>query len=62
MAPRSLNDHSAVVFGITSWGHYCAINGIPGVYTRVTEFLGWIRSHMKGIQINRIKHKMGFNQ
>ena len=57
VAPKSLTDNSAVVFGILSHSHdgpihnkirKCA-NG-PAVFTRVTHFLGWIRSYMKGKQ------------
>ena len=54
---KRINDNSAVVFGIasqylrklnneTNTFRHCA-NGVS-VYTRITNFLGWIRSYMKG--------------
>nr|XP_053650285.1 serine protease 30-like [Cherax quadricarinatus] len=29
--------------GITSWGIGCATEGIPGVYTEVAHYVGWLR-------------------
>ena len=58
VAPKGTNDNSAVLFGIVSsdweyeWNNGTVkgcVNGMTAVYTRVTEFIGWIRSHMKGI-------------
>ncbi|XP_007889720.2 neurotrypsin [Callorhinchus milii] len=32
-----------VVFGVTSWGHGCGVKDTPGVYTRVSAFVPWIK-------------------
>ena len=40
--------------GITSWGSTCRVNGSPGVYTDVTYFIDWIKTHLT-IQQNKIK-------
>ncbi|GCB65676.1 hypothetical protein scyTo_0011902 [Scyliorhinus torazame] len=32
-----------VVFGVTSWGHGCGVKDTPGVYTKVSTFMPWIK-------------------
>ncbi|XP_070771039.1 transmembrane protease serine 3 [Enoplosus armatus] len=46
--PLACEDSSAwKLVGATSWGIGCAMRNKPGVYTRVTQSLSWIRQQME---------------
>jgi len=38
---------SAKLVGLTSWGHDCALKGVPGLYSRISAFKDFITSHCK---------------
>ena len=35
-----------VQVGIVSWGDICGHRDLPGVYTRVTSYMSWIRQYV----------------
>lgn len=46
--PLACEDSSTwKLVGATSWGIGCAMRNKPGVYTRVTQALSWIRQQME---------------
>lgn len=40
-------NNSSVIYGLVSWGDQCGKQNRPGVYTRVTQFLDWIKSKIQ---------------
>ncbi|KAM9804820.1 transmembrane protease serine 3 [Neosynchiropus ocellatus] len=45
--PLACEDSVWKLVGATSWGIGCAVRNKPGVYTRITRSLGWIRRQME---------------
>ena len=43
---KSFSDDTAVIYGVISHGHKCALENKPGVNTRVTRYIDWIKKRM----------------
>ena len=46
IVPISPNDDRAVIYGIVSFGRKCGEADYPTVFTRVSQFLPWIKSFL----------------
>lgn len=43
----AISSEGPVQVGIASWGHSCADDLFPGIYTRVSSYEDWIANTMK---------------
>ena len=35
-----------MIYGVISQGHKCAVRNVPGINTRVTRYVDWIKKRM----------------
>ena len=40
--PLTCGEDDKILCGIVSWGRGCALRGYPGVYAKVSAYIGWI--------------------
>ena len=46
MVQKSFTDDTAVIYGVISHGKGCAFANLPGINTRVTKYINWIKERM----------------
>ena len=47
--PLTVNDGRWTQVGIVSWGIGCGKGQYPGVYTRITSFMDWLRKNSQDV-------------